>query len=401
MGDHVDVDVPGQLHRGLADAASGERAQQPSAPAGAEDQLGGVLGAGEVEQRARDVVADDRVRAAAQGLDQLALGGQRGRAGVGEAVAAGDVDGQQLAAGRAVGDPGGTADQSLPLGTAGEGDDDAFAGLPDPADAVLRAVGLQALVDPPGEPQQGEFAQRGEVADPEVVGERGVDRLGGVHVAVRHPAAQALGGHVDELDLGGPADHLVRHGLALRHPGDRLDDVVQRLQVLDVDRGQHVDTGVEQFLDVLPALVVAPAGDVGVGELVDQGDLGAAGDHRLGVHLGELRAPVAAVQPGQHLQAFEQVLGVPPGVALDVGDDHVGAAFLPAPGLVQHPVGLAHPGGRTEQHFQAAPAAPGAHVVRGIVVLVRHLRRFLPLRLLTRSELFCRQPHGTPDEQRC
>ena len=83
-------------------------------------------------------------------------------------------------------------------------------------DVVRRAVVLHRLVDLVGGPQQGELAQRGQVADPEVVAQRGVDLVGGVDVAVRHPAAQRLGRHVDELHLVGRAYDGVRHPLALR-----------------------------------------------------------------------------------------------------------------------------------------------------------------------------------------
>ena len=80
---------------------------------------------------------------------------------------------------------------------------------------VLAAVLLEVLVDPVGDPQQGQLAQRGEVAGPEVVGQGGVDLVGLVDVAVRHPAAQRLRRHVDQLDLVGAAHHLVGHGLPL------------------------------------------------------------------------------------------------------------------------------------------------------------------------------------------
>ena len=91
-----------------------------------------------VQQRARDVVADDLVVGAAEALDQLPLRGQVGRAGAGQAVGAGDVHGEQVAAGGAGGDPGGPADQRLALGPAGERDDDPFPGLPGAVDVVLR-----------------------------------------------------------------------------------------------------------------------------------------------------------------------------------------------------------------------------------------------------------------------
>ena len=88
---------------------------------------------------------------------------------------------------------------------------------------LVGAVALQGDLDLVGQPQQRQLPQRGEVARLEVVGQRGVDLLGGVDVAVRQPAAQRLGGDVDQLDLLGAADHLVGHGLLLAHAGDPLD----------------------------------------------------------------------------------------------------------------------------------------------------------------------------------
>ena len=99
----------------------------------------------------------------------------------------------------------------------------------------------------------------------------------------------ASGRHVDQLDLVGGADHRVGDGLALDDAGDPLDDVVDRLEVLDVDGGDDVDAGVEQLLDVLPALLVPGARDVGVGQLVDQRDLGLPGEDGVDVHLLERR----------------------------------------------------------------------------------------------------------------
>ena len=98
-----------------------------------------------------------------------------------------------------------------------------------------------------------------------------------------HPAADRLRGHVDEFELVGAADDVVGHGLALDGAGDPRDDVVERLEVLDVERGDHLDAGVEQLLDVLPPLLVARARGVGVGVLVDEHDFGPAGEDRVDV----------------------------------------------------------------------------------------------------------------------
>ncbi len=84
----------------------------------------------------------------------------------------------------------------------------------------------------------------------------------------------ASGVHVDELDLIGAAHHGVGHRLALGDAGDAGHDVVERLQVLDVERGDDVDPRLEQLLDVLPPLLVTSARAFVVGVLVDEHDVG-------------------------------------------------------------------------------------------------------------------------------
>ena len=88
---------------------------------------------------------------------------------------------------------------------------------------------------------------------------------------------------------------VVGHRLSLEDPGDPLDDVVERLEVLDVDGRDDVDAGVEQLVDVLPALLVPRAGDVRVGELVDEHLCRAAAQDGVDVHLFERR--VAMLDP--------------------------------------------------------------------------------------------------------
>ena len=189
-----------------------------------------------------------------------------------QAVAAHDVHDHQLGAGLRC-DARCPAHQGFRLGAAGDRDDDALAGLPGVGDLVVFAVLLQRRVDLVGQPQQGELAQCRQVALAEVVGQRRVDALRRVDVAVSQPAPQRFRRDVDQLDLVGGAHDLVGHRLLLLDAGDLGDDVVEAFQVLDVDRRDHGDAGVEQLLDVLPALGVLAARGVGVGELVDQHDL--------------------------------------------------------------------------------------------------------------------------------
>ena len=297
------------------------------------------------------------------------------------------MHGQQVAARGPGGDPRGAPDESVALGAAGERDDDPLPRLPGALDTVRGPVGLQALVDLVGQPQQGQLAQRGQVAGAEVVGQRRVDFLRRVDVPVRHPAPERLGRHVDQLDLVGGAHHGVRDRLPLRYAGDLLHHVVEGLEMLDVDGRDHVDAGVEQFLDVLPALLVAGPGHVGVGHLVDQGDLRVAGQHGVEVHLLEVRPAVDHRLARDDLQAVEQHSGVRAPVGLGVGDHHVGAAFRPAMALAEHGEGLADPRGRAEVDPEIPAAGPLVPPLGGIRVLGGHVRRV---------PLFCPVPLAPP-----
>ncbi len=267
------------------------------------------------------------------------------------------MQGEQVSAGGPGRDPGSPADQRVAFRAAGQRDHHPLPGFPGRPDVVRLAIALQSFVHLVGQPQQRELAQRGQVADPEVVGEGRVDLLGGVDVPVRHPAAQCLRRHVDELDLVGGPDHRVGNRLPLRHAGDLLDDVVQRLQVLDVHGRDHVDAGVEQLGHVLPALDVGRAGHVGVGQLVDQGHLRPPGQHGVQVHLVEVGVPVGQPGPRDDLEVADLLGGVPAAVRLDVGDDDIGAAFLAPVPFVEQGERLADTSCGAEVDPQLAPAA--------------------------------------------
>ena len=365
VGDHVHVDSARVADSPRPDPRAGEHGEQPGPAAGADHQLRGVLGLREREERLGDVVADDLVVGAAERLHQLPLPGQVGRVGAGEPVGLGDVHGEQVAAGDPGGDPRRPPDQRVALGAAGERDDDPFPRLPGGGDVVLVPVALQSLVDLVGQPEQREFAQRGQVPGAEVVGERRVDLLRRVDVPVRHPAAQRLGSHVDKLDLVGGPHHGVGHGLPLRHPGDLLDHVGHRLEVLDVDRGDHVDARVEQLGDVLPALGVPRAWHVGVRELVDKRDLRLAGEHRVDVHLFPLAAPVGQLLAGDNLKPVEQRYRLRPLVRLGERDNHVRPALRPAVPLAEQGERLPDSGSGPKVDPQLPPRHDAALAISG------------------------------------
>jgi hypothetical protein len=227
---------------------------------------------------------------------------------------------------------------------------------------VARHVLEELLVDPVRQPEQGQLAEGREVALPEEAAEGGVHPLRRVDVAPGEPAAQLLGRHVHQIDLVGGPDHRVGDGLPLHDPRNALDRIVERLQVLDVQRGQHGDARRHQLLHVLPALLVPAAGDVGVRQFVHHRYLRSAGKHGVDIHLFEPGVPVADLPPGHHLEAVQQRGCRQATVRLDEAHHHVLSPLLEAMRHSQHRVGLAHPGGVGEPDVQAAAPRPVDHV---------------------------------------
>ena len=227
-------------------------------------------------------------------------------------------------------------------------------GLPDLRDRAVAAVGLHVVFDPVGRAAQRQFAQRHQVAlAKEVL--RGAFGLGRqVHLAGGQPFDQLVGRCVDQHHLVGLVEEGVGQGLLHFDAGDAADHVVQALQVLHVERAVDVDAGSQQLFDVLPALGVARARHVGMGQLVDQDQA------RLACQCGievEFRQPFAAVidqRRRQHRQAFQQCGGLAAAVRLDDARQHVHALRHQLARGQQHGAGLADAGRRAEVDAQAA-----------------------------------------------
>ena len=167
---------------------------------------------------------------------------------------------------------------------------------------------------------------------------------------------QGLRREIDEDDLGRVLDHPIGNRLADLHAGDVAHLVVEAFEVLDVHRGQHVDAGVKQHDDILPAFGSRRAGDVGVGELVDRADLRSADEDGRGVHLLEDVAAVFDLGAGDQFEAFDLSDGIGAAVGFEVADDDVVAGAAQRLGLDEHPVSLADAGGVSEKDLQPAGA---------------------------------------------
>jgi len=379
VADHVDVDSDA----GLSDHAADHRAAGDPLPARtaarAHHDLRHVQRARRVDQRLGDLGPHDLVVRAAELVDEEALAlEERGR-GCGEPILRDDVDGHELAF-RTLRDSRSASDEPLAVRRAGESDEDPLARLPRLVDAVAGAVLRQSLVHPVGEPRECQLPEGGEVAGAEVVREGCVDALWRVDVAAGEPVAERGRGEVDELELVGATHDLVGDRLALGHPRDLFDDVVEGLEVLDVQSRDHVNARHEKLLHILPPLLVPRTRDVRVRELVDERDPRAAGEDCVDVQLLEPRTAVGDLATRDDLEARRLLGRLRPPVRLDEPDDDILAVLGAPASLVQHRKRLAHAGScaeidaeRPARHDRSVPL-PADAVEREIELDHAHAR---------------------------
>ena len=64
-----------------------------------------------------------------------------------------------------------------------------------------------------------------------------------VHLAGMQARQQIVRRQIDQLELVGLVENMVRKSFALAHAGDLRDQIVQTLQVLNIDRGPDADAG--------------------------------------------------------------------------------------------------------------------------------------------------------------
>ncbi len=171
-------------------------------------------------------------------------------------------------------------------------------------DALAGHVAAHVGVHVVGGAAQGQFAQGQQVALAEEALDGVLGLLGHVDLALLQALQQLLGRDVHQLDLVGALEQGVGDVLPHHHAGDLRHGVLEALQVLHVDRGEHVDAGVQQVDHVLPALHVQGALDVGVGQLVHEDERGLALERRLQVELLQLHAPVGQQALGQHRRSL-------------------------------------------------------------------------------------------------
>ena len=152
-----------------------------------------------------------------------------------------------------------------------------------------------------------------------------------IDLAFMQALDQFVGGDVDQHHVVGALEHPVRHGLAHGHAGDAADHFGEAFDMLDIERRPHVQPGVEQFLDILPALGVAAFRRIGMGEFVHHDQGGPALQRRVDVEFLQFPPAIVDFFSRQDFLAFQQSGGFRAPVGLDEADDDIEALGLYAP----------------------------------------------------------------------
>src|ERR1035441_4758711 len=126
--------------------------------------------------------------------------------------------------------------------------------------------------------------------------------------------------------------------------------------MLDIQARHHVDARVQQFLHVLPALVVPATGHDGMGQLIHQDDPRTAETHGRQVHLLERRPAVRHLPRRHHLQALRQGAGIRPAVRLSHPDHDITTRGGEPPALSQQGIRLARTRRSAQEQVQPALA---------------------------------------------
>ena len=215
-------------------------------------------------------------------------------------------------------------------------------------------------VDALGSAPQRQFTQRGQVLRLEKAFDRA--RRGVLHIdlAFGQPLEQFIGREVDQDDFIGLVEHRVWHGLAHPHLGDFQHHIVEAFEVLDVQRRPHIDAGGEQFVDVLPALRMAAARNIGVRVFIDQQQAGAALERRVQIELLHDLIAIDDRQARQNVEAFELALGFAAAMRLDQPSDDIATTRLIGLRGCQHCESLPDAGSSAKKYLQmAAPFLAG------------------------------------------
>ncbi len=129
--------------------------------------------------------------------------------------------------------------------------------------------------------------------------------------------------------------------------------------MLDVDGRDHVDSGIQNGVDILPAFLVRGAGRVRVRELVDQREARLAGEYPGKVELVECDTAVSYPVAGEYFKPVDKSGDGGSAVRFNDGDHDVPARVGETAALLEHRESLTD-AGRSAEHD---PKSSSCHVI--------------------------------------
>ena len=176
-----------------------------------------------------------------------------------------------------------------------------------------------------------------------------------VNLPVLQALSQFLRRNVYQLHLSGIIKNIVRDSFIYPHMGNGCHDVMKALQVLHIDRGVHVDSGVQQLNHILVALFVTAALGIGMGQLIHQNQIRPSHKGRIQVKFLQDDSLIRYRHWGQQLHSGQQLHCIRPVMGLYVSGHHIPSRCLFLPGSLQHGVCLAYSGRVSEEYFKPSP----------------------------------------------
>ncbi len=265
------------------------------------------------------------------------------------------------------GQPRGAADHMLGPRTRPDAGQQRRIGLPHRVDRFFDPVRLHVILDPVGGAAQRQFAQRDQIAFAEKILRRTLGLLRLIHLAGPEPRQQFIGRKIDQHHFIGFIEHGIGQGFRDADPGDAADHIVQAFQMLHIDRRIHIDAGVQQFVDILPALRMARTGRIRMREFIHQDQRRLQRQRRIQIEFLDNLVPILDLLERQHGQSVQQRGGLAAAMRLDNADQHRTSFRLQLAGRSQHRISLADAGRRAEIDPQLA--------TRGAPFLLLHLRQ--------------------------
>ena len=163
---------------------------------------------------------------------------------------------------------------------------------------------------------------------------------------------QCLGGEIGEDDFVHALHHPIGNGFTNLYACNLLHGGSDALDVLHVHGRKYIDLGLQQFHDVLIALGVLAALNVGMGQLVDHDHGRFAAENGVHVHLFKRCAFVLKFARRDAFEFCGEFGGGLATVTLHHAYSNVFSAAGTANGLAQHAVSLAHAGSVAEEKLE-------------------------------------------------